>query len=648
MQTGSPPVASALHHSLQQGGPRCRSCGAVGKAIPSNFNPYPPLPGHMATATPEGRTDGVTGKARHTALTRGSRPHALRPAKRDREGGDDPQPPNGRPVWAPRPTEPALHPTWLHGAHAVPWVKAWGVWRMGNGVGIRRRVVRGVGWGSGHLARCQGWQTALQLAGRQWPGDRRVGTCESEAACKEKWTRINFTLSSLGASRALIAKKMQKESWIGRKSMLVDFTVSNFRSISKPATLSLIAGPAAARKGRFSFVTGNSFASHVLRSAVILGPNGSGKTSLTDAFRFFNHFVATSGRSGPSDKIDWPRNKLVQGEAGDVASFEATFVADGTLYEYGFKISEEQVHDEWLFSRASKAGSQMRPVFERILREDGAYSWKLNEARLPGMRDTWRKATRPNALFLSTAVQLNAKSLVSPFYWITEQLNTVGSGGRIWPDFTARLLDDPATAKRVSAIIRSMDISFSSYRIAAEEFEPLPPSAENLLLPEALNELRKNIGQVQEHKIYPRRLDQDGHEVEFKFEELSDGEQVILGLVGPILDVLTEGETLVVDELSNSLHPLALRAVVGLFNNSDVNKGGAQLIFTSHEASLINSKYLHRDQIWFVENPDGEGTQLTPLSDFSVRESEAFDRGYLGGRYGALPQLKDVRDAFAE
>jgi AAA15 family ATPase/GTPase len=430
--------------------------------------------------------------------------------------------------------------------------------------------------------------------------------------------------------------------------MLVDFTVSNFRSISEPATLSLIAGPAAARKGRFSFATGNSFASHVLRSAVILGPNGSGKTSLTDAFRFFNHFVSTSGRSSPSDKIDWPRNKLVQGGDGDVASFEATFVADGTLYEYGFKISENRVHDEWLFSRTSKAGSQMRPVFERVYKEDGSYRWRLNEARLPGMRDTWRKATRSNALFLSTAVQLNAESLVNPFYWITKRLNVVGSGGRIWPDFTARLLDDPATAKRVSAIIRSMDISFSSYRIAAEEFEPLPPNAENLLLPEALNELRKNIGQVQEHKIYPSRLDQDGKEVEFSFEELSDGEQVILGLVGPILDVLTEGETLVVDELSNSLHPLALRAVVGLFNNSDVNRSGAQLIFTSHEASLINSKYLHRDQIWFVENPDGEGTQLTPLSDFSVRESEAFDRGYLGGRYGALPQLKDVRDAFAE
>jgi uncharacterized protein len=125
--------------------------------------------------------------------------------------------------------------------------------------------------------------------------------------------------------------------------------------------------------------------------------------------------------------------------------------------------------------------------------------------------------------------------------------------------------------------------------------------------------------------------------------EESDGTRVFFSLAGPWLEVLEEGYTLVVDELHNSLHPLALKYLVSLFHDPEVNRNGAQIIFTSHETSVISKGFMHRDQIWLVEKDDSGASNLYPLSDFSIREVDAFQRAYLSGRFGALPRVKDYR-----
>ncbi|MEY3754984.1 MAG: hypothetical protein RLY27_1592, partial [Pseudomonadota bacterium] len=106
-------------------------------------------------------------------------------------------------------------------------------------------------------------------------------------------------------------------------------------------------------------------------------------------------------------------------------------------------------------------------------------------------------------------------------------------------------------------------------------------------------------------------------------------------------EILDKGMVLVVDELGSSLHPLLVRRLVELFQNSRFNKKGAQLIFTSHDTSLLDQDLFRRDQIWFVEKDRDQASKLYPLSDFSPRKNEALERGYLMGRYGALPFLGD-------
>jgi uncharacterized protein len=112
-----------------------------------------------------------------------------------------------------------------------------------------------------------------------------------------------------------------------------------------------------------------------------------------------------------------------------------------------------------------------------------------------------------------------------------------------------------------------------------------------------------------------------------------------LGIAGPLLDIIKRGSVLVIDELDRSLHPLIVRQIVQVFQSEATKGCKAQLIFSTHDTSLLDSKLLRRDQIWLAEKKQDQSSRLVPLADFSPRKSEALEKGYLGGRYGGIPIL---------
>ena len=127
------------------------------------------------------------------------------------------------------------------------------------------------------------------------------------------------------------------------------------------------------------------------------------------------------------------------------------------------------------------------------------------------------------------------------------------------------------------------------------------------------------------------------------FREESQGTQKLFAFAGNWDDALDNGKVIVVDELERSLHPLAVRFLVNLIANPETNPKNAQLIFSTHDTSLLDADIFRRDQIWFVEKDKEHSTQLYPLLDFSPRKDEAIGKGYLQGRYGALPYVGDWR-----
>jgi AAA15 family ATPase/GTPase len=133
----------------------------------------------------------------------------------------------------------------------------------------------------------------------------------------------------------------------------------------------------------------------------------------------------------------------------------------------------------------------------------------------------------------------------------------------------------------------------------------------------------------------------------FELHEESDGTQRLFSLAAPVLDVLKHGRVLVVDELDRSLHTLLVRRLVGMFHDPALNAAGAQLIFSTHDTSLLDHTLFRRDQVWFAEKDESQATRIFPLSDFSPRKHEAWERGYLMGRYGAVPIFRDLPDTTA-
>lgn len=431
--------------------------------------------------------------------------------------------------------------------------------------------------------------------------------------------------------------------------MLIEFTVSNYRSISEPVTFSAVASAAAAKQPGITFETQNSLAPEVLTSAVVFGPNASGKSSLFKAVEFFVKFVCTSaGKRSQGEEIKFPQNKVSPDCKDAATTMEMVFSHHGEVFQYGFSLTNQRVVDEWMFARTSKHGSKTRTIFMREYDEKSeSYEWTLNEGQLPGERESWKAATRDNALFFSTAVQLNSKSLTKPYNWIQRGIHVIGANQRISKDFTAKLLQDKQYSARVLEFIEALDLHIEGFRIE-EKQAVVPESAKRILSEKMLSELTKSVEDEKDYRVFAEHRNSDGETVELPLEEESDGTQAMFGMAGPIIDVLEDGDTLLIDELSNSLHPLALKGLVGVFHDKIQNPNGAQLIFTSHETSIISKSFMHKDQIWFIHRPDGRNTELTPLSDFKVREVEAFQRAYLGGKFGAVPNIRRMQNAGAE
>ena len=424
--------------------------------------------------------------------------------------------------------------------------------------------------------------------------------------------------------------------------MLVSFIVKNFRSFASAQTISLVAGAGAKRQKRFSFPTGNSFAPNLLRSACLFGPNGAGKSSLVLALDFYRDFIVSSAKdTQEGEKIDVPSFKFDKALKDEPSEFELTFINKDVLYQYGFAVDTERVWSEWLFAKPSEAMTKMRTLFQREYDEQlEKYMWDINKTYVKGSKEVWKEATRDNALFLSTAIQLKAETFKDPFDWIQKQLHVIESPERISPAFTGKKCVEDGWKDRVLSLVQAADINIKDIDVESKLFDP------NDIAANIPDELRKEIQEAYDGKKMIQIKNSyhkgtDGSLVPIDFTDESDGSKVAFSIAGPWLDVLENGYTLIIDELHNSLHPLALKFLVDLFHDPRLNVNNAQLIFTSHETSVMSKGFMHQDQIWLVEKDDIESTQLIPLSDYKVRDISAFQKAYLDGRYGAVPKLKE-------
>ena len=425
--------------------------------------------------------------------------------------------------------------------------------------------------------------------------------------------------------------------------MLVSFSVKNFRSFPEEQTISMVASVGAKRKSQVSFSTDNSFAPHLLRTACLFGPNGSGKSSLVYAFRFFRDFVVSSAKdTQEGEKINVTAFQFDSQYRDIPSEFEVIFIHQGALYQYGFAVDQNRVWSEWLFCKPNEKDTKSRRLFQREFdSESSTYFWKISKKYVRGEKELWKNSTRDNALFLSTAVQLKSTTLKSVFDWIHGFFNIIPSPDRLSPGHTIKQYLNQGLESKVLELMNAVDIKIVSIKCDEQELHLGNIFSTNMIAAASQNDVTKRIQGSKLVDITCFHEDNNGELVGLDFAEESDGTKVIFSLAGPWLEALENGYTLIVDELDNSLHPHTLKFLVQLFHNSQINANNAQLIFTSHETSVMAKGFMHQDQIWMFEKERAGNFKLIPLSDYKVRDTSTFQRSYLDGRYGGVPMIRE-------
>jgi len=423
--------------------------------------------------------------------------------------------------------------------------------------------------------------------------------------------------------------------------MLIEFTVANFRSIKTAQTFSLVKGKGDELEQGNTFQPPGAGNPALLRSAAIYGPNAAGKSNFIKALQAMERVVADSAtKVQRGDELPVSPFRLDVGTEQAPTEFEVVFIAGGVRFQYGFTATRTQVLEEWLL--AFPKGLPQRWFSRAWDEERQNYAWKMGKM-LSGQKQLWQESTRPNALFLSTAVQLNSEQLQPVYDWFKHTLRTAQLGA--WgPAFTASLCESPDSHERVLDFLKAADLDIQDVQVIKEKFDihSLPDDMPEAYKQQLAKELRGK--EVIEIKTVHQTI--DGRTVMFEFAEESDGTQKLFSFAGPWLDSLKNGYVLFIDELHDNLHPKLVRFLVELFHNPETNPNDAQLVFTTHETSILSQEVFRRDQIWFCEKDEGQATELIPLTDFSPRKKrENLEMSYLAGRYGALPYIRKLKTA---
>jgi hypothetical protein len=423
--------------------------------------------------------------------------------------------------------------------------------------------------------------------------------------------------------------------------MIIQFTVSNYRCFCGPQTLNLVAGSdKSLPENCFSGTLAGRPEKRWLKGVGIYGANASGKSTVLNALKTLSKLITQSAKvtdaKEPIESIE--PFALCPGHPETPTAFGIVFVADGTQYEYRVAATRERIWHESL--RAFPNAREQTWYARDWNPESATYSW-TPERPTGFRRDPQLEGyTLSNMLFLSKAVANNRTELEPVFRWFKEKLVflDMSARGSLSRAFTLKQVEQQGEYyASIKDLLHHADIGVAG--VGAVEDSP-PEGIEKMMAdlpPDRQEELRKGkwLSPVLTHAgMAPSPIP-------LPWDTESAGTHRFFALAGPWLDILRRGRVVCIDELETSMHPLMVRALLRLFFSTKENVNGAQLIFTTHNPLLLDTTLLRRDQVWFADKDDKGAAHLYPLTDYSPRQGESLVRGYLSGRYGAVPFIPD-------
>ncbi|MFI0411542.1 ATP/GTP-binding protein [Actinomadura sp. 3N508] len=362
-----------------------------------------------------------------------------------------------------------------------------------------------------------------------------------------------------------------------------------------------------------------------LTVAGIFGANASGKSNVLDAFQYMTYMVRWSFRENePGAGIERHPFALDDAMADEPSMFAVDVEIDGIRYTYGFALNDNKIVEEWMYSYPLK---KRRVIFHR----QGDH-FDYGEHSRKGLRQV-EELAEPNVLFLSLASR-SKQEVVQPVYeWFQRIAWRTSSKDFLTPFLGPQI----RYTDRITDLLRAADTGIVGTEVVEESEEEYAARVARLKRGEDRAPSRRK-------QLYFRHQGADGKAL-LSLREQSTGTQSLYRLARPIFVALDLGTPFVVDELDASMHPILTAQLIRMFRDEATNPRGAQLIFTSHDVSLLGriagEDVLLRDHIWFTEKDECGGTELFPVSEFKPRSEENRERRYLAGRYGAVPLVSD-------
>jgi uncharacterized protein len=376
--------------------------------------------------------------------------------------------------------------------------------------------------------------------------------------------------------------------------------------------------------------------------AGIFGANASGKSNVISAFQYLSDMVGTSDRE--SEPGFGPRRqpfRLDPEIAHEPSSYAADFLIRGVRHTYGFILDDDRILEEWLYTYPLK---KKRVIFERTGQD---FHWGDESSRSSIRKLT--DITSHTALFLSVASRFEARRssekerdetstvLHSTYSRLWQRTAWIGTPRTRPPLLYARLFESPERRAAIVDLLKAADVGLQ------DVYTQPPDQLDDALADSTAERKRTRASNDRRGRLQFLHRGSVGN-VSLGTEDESSGTLRLLELASVALSVLELGDTFLVDEIDASLHPLLTASLIRIFQSPKTNTRGAQLVFTTHDATLLGSidgeDVLDRDQVWFTSKRDDGSSELFPLAEFKPRrEGENRQKRYLNGSYGAIPEI---------
>lgn len=402
--------------------------------------------------------------------------------------------------------------------------------------------------------------------------------------------------------------------------MLCQFTVRNFKSIRDAVTFDMQATAISEHEDR---IIKDKDEELYLPVSAVYGPNGGGKSNVLEALhslvtKVLRPLYATSN----NEEIAIKMKKLViepfafdEETRNKPTEFELFFRTEMAEYRYELTVKREIIEYERL-DRIKLDTGRKSALFERDEDEitlKGAFSRLKTSDELSD--------TLPLLSYLGITYRKN-EVVQDVLDWFDEEINFLNYGNPM-QELRMAVSKSEDVKKLMLQMIQEMDLDIVDFRVEEKENDRIEVFTKHII---------------------------DEYEAELNLFDESSGTKKLFGLLPFIAKSLLKGTTLVIDELDAKIHPVLLKYLIMTFSDMEKNKKGAQLIFTSHDLSTMNSEVFRRDEIWFVAKGNCQNSKLYSLVEFknkkgeSVRKDAKFDKQYLEGKYGADPYLRKIID----